>query len=329
MRILVAGATGAIGKKLIPLLVEAGHSVTGMTRSPEKANRLRAAGAHAAVVDALDAAAVATSVEQAKPEVIIHELTAIPLDLDPRKFEEQFRTTNRLRTEGTDHLLAAAQASGARRIIAQSYAGWPYERTGGAIKSEDDPLDPNPPAALRDILKAIRHLEYAVLEAGGIEGLVLRYGSFYGPGNAIGKDGVVAEQLRHRRFPIIGGGTGIWSFIHIDDAARATLAAAERGAPGIYNIVDDDPAPVSEWLPTLAHIVGAKPPLRIPAWLGRLAIGEQGVVLMRDIRGASNRKAKRDLGWKPQWPSWREGFRNAFSDNGTPARASHSQMIAY
>lgn len=328
MRVLVAGATGAIGKRLIPLLVQAGHSVTGMTRSPDKAGGLRAAGAEAAVVDALDAAAVAIAVERARPDAIIHELTAILADLDPRKFEEQFRLTNRLRTEGTDHLLAAARSSGVRRFIAQSYAGWPYARTGGTVKTEDDPLDPNPPAAFRGILKAIRHLESAVLQASGIEGLVLRYGSFYGPGNAIGENGAVVEQLRHRRFPVIGGGTGVWSFIHIDDAARATLAAVERGAPGIYNIVDDDPAPVSEWLPTLARIVGAKPPLRMPAWLGRLAIGEQGVVMMRDIRGASNRKAKRDLGWQPQWPTWRDGFRHALSDRGTPARASQSQMIA-
>ena len=328
MRVLVAGATGAIGKRLIPLLVQAGHSVTGMTRSPDKASRLRAAGADAAVVDALDAAAVAIAVERAKPEVIVHELTAIPPDLDPRKFEEQFQLTNRLRTEGTDHLLAAARSSGVRRFIVQSYAGWPYERTGGTVKTEDDPLDPNPPAALRDTLEAIRHLESVVLQASGIEGLVLRYGSFYGPGNAIGENGAIAGQLWHRRFPIIGGGGGVWSFIHIDDAAQATLAAVERGAPGIYNIVDDDPAPVSEWLPTLARIVGAKSPLRIPAWLGRLSIGEHGVVMMTDTRGASNRKAKRDLGWQPQWPSWRDGFRHALSDSGAPARASQSQMIA-
>ena len=222
MRVFLAGATGAIGKRLIPLLVRAGHSVTGMTRSAEKAAGLRAAGADAAIVDALDAAAVALAVERAKPEVIVHELTSIPPALDLRKFEEQFQLTNRLRTEGTDHLLAAAHSTGVRRFVAQSYAGWPYSRVGGAVKTEDDPLDPTPPAALRETLRAIQHLESAVLQARGIEGIVLRYGGFYGPGNAIGEDGTLVEQVRHRRVPIIGGGSGVWSFIHIDDAARAT-----------------------------------------------------------------------------------------------------------
>ena len=310
MRVFLAGATGAIGRRLLPLLLKAGHSVTGTTRSAEKAAGLRAAGADAAVVDALDPAAVALAAQRARPEAIIHELTAIPPALDFRKFKEQFELTNRLRTEGTDHLLAAARSTGVRRFVAQSYAAWPYARVGGAVKTEDDPLDPTPPAALRDTLRAIQHLESAVLQARGIEGIVLRYGGFYGPGNAISENGTLVEQVRHRRVPIIGGGTGVWSFIHIDDAARATVAAVERGSPGIYNIVDDEPAAVAEWLPELARILGAKPPLRLPAWLGRLAIGEQGVVMMRDIRGASNAKAKRELGWQPQWSSWRDGFRN-------------------
>jgi nucleoside-diphosphate-sugar epimerase len=328
MRVFLAGATGAIGKRLVPLLVQAGHSVTGTTRSREKAGSLRAAGADAVIVDALDPVAVASAVERAKPEVIVHELTAIPPDLDPRRFEEQFRLTNRLRTEGADHLLAAARAAGVGRFIAQSYAGWPYARTGGPVKTEDDPLDPNPPAALRETLRAIQHLESAVLQAPGMEGVILRYGGFYGSGTSIGEGGVIVEQVRRRRFPVVGGGAGVWSFIHIDDAARATAAAVERGAPGIYNIVDDDPAPVADWLTGLARIIGAKPPLRLPAWLGRLAIGAHGVVMMTDVRGASNGKAKRELHWRPQWTSWRDGFKSVLSDAGEPGHAPRPEMLA-
>jgi nucleoside-diphosphate-sugar epimerase len=328
MRVFFAGATGAIGKRLVPFLVQAGHLVTGMTRSRGKAGSLRAAGADAAIVDALDPVAVASAVERAKPEVIVHELTAIPPDLDPRRFEEQFRLTNRLRTEGTDHLLAAARAAGVRRFIAQSYAGWPYARTGGPVKTEDDSLDPNPPAAFRETLAAIQHLESAVLQASGLEGVILRYGGFYGPGTSIGEDGAIVEQVRRRRFPVVGGGTGVWSFIHIDDAARATVAAVERGPPDICNIVDDDPAPVAEWLPALARIIGAKPPLLLPAWLGRLAIGGHGVVMMTDVRGASNSKAKREFHWRPQWTSWLDGFKSALSDSGEPAHAPRPEMLA-
>lgn len=315
MRVFLAGASGAIGKRLIPLLLEAGHSVTGTTRTPGKAEEIRAAGAEAAVVDALDAEAVAEAVERSRPDAIIHELTAIPAEFDVRKFAEQFRLTNRLRTEGTDHLLAAARRSGVRRFVAQSYAGWPYARTGGPVKTESEPLDPKPPEGLRETLGAIQHLEAAVLEASGMEGIVLRYGGFYGPGNAIGEGGAVLEQVRRRRFPVIGGGRGVWSFVHIEDAAAATVAALEHGAPGIYNIVDDDPAPVAEWLPQLARILGAKPPLHIPRWAGRLAIGKHGVVMMTEVRGASNAKAKRELGWRPRWASWRDGFRTGLSEN--------------
>jgi len=326
MRVFLAGATGAIGKRLLPLLVQAGHSVTGMTRTESKAADIRAAGAGAAVVDALDATAVANAVERATPEVIVHELTAIPQDLDVRKFEQQFKLTNRLRTEGTDNLLAAASRAGVKRVVAQSYAAWPYERTGGAVKTEADPLDPDPPAAMRETLHAIQHLESAVLHARGIDGTVLRYGGFYGPGNAIGEGGAVLEAVRHRRFPVIGGGTGIWSFIHIDDAARATVAAVERGAPGIYNITDDEPAPVSEWLPELAEILGAKTPFKLPAWIGRFVIGEHGVIMMTQIRGASNAKAKRDLGWKPLWTTWRDGFRDGLSEGR--AQTAYATAVA-
>jgi nucleoside-diphosphate-sugar epimerase len=325
MRVFVAGATGALGRRLVPILVQAGHSVMAMTRSPDKSSTIRATGAEPVIADALDPAAVTEAVIRAAPEVIVHELTEIPPALDLRKFEAQFRMTNRLRQEGTDHLLAAARAAGAWRFVAQSFAGWPYARTGGPVKNEEDPLDPNPPAALRAVLDAIRYLESAVTQAPGIEGIVLRYGGFYGPGNTMGEGGAALEEVRHRRFPVIGGGGGVWSFIHIDDAARATLAAIERGAPGIYNIVDDDPAPVSQWLPALAAAIGAKPPRRLPAWLGRLVIGEHGVSMMTQVRGASNAKAKRELNWQPVWGSWREGFRKALGDSfpETPPLTAH------
>ena len=331
MRVFVAGATGAIGRRLVPLLIADGHSVTGMTRSPGKRAELEKRGATAIVADALDARAVADAIERVRPEVLVHELTAIPAALDIRKFEEQFRLTNRLRTEGTDNLLAAARASGVRRFIAQSYAGW-YARTGGAVKTESDPLDTNPPAALRDTVDAIKHLESAVLNAAGIDGIVLRYGGLYGPGNGLSEGGVLSEQVRQRKFPIVGGGTGVWSFIHVDDAARATAAAVTHGAPGIYNIVDDDPAPVSQWLSTLAEIVGAKPPMRLPAWLARFVVGPLGIVMMTDVRGASNRKAKAELNWQPAWPSWRQGFRHGLGDTPalTPAASprTSSQLTA-
>jgi nucleoside-diphosphate-sugar epimerase len=313
MRIFVAGATGAIGHRLLPLLLGRGHQVTAMTRRPDRAAGLRAAGADPVVADALDREAVLAAVTAARPEVVVHELTDLAGMRDFRKFDEGFAATNRLRTEGTDHLLAAARAAGARRFLAQSFAGWPFARTGGPVKTEDDPLDPDPPAALRPTLDAIRYLEAAVLGAEGIEGLVLRYGGFYGPGTSAGEGGFMVQDLRRRRFPLVGDGTGVWSFIHIDDAAAATAAAVERGAPGIYQIVDDDPAPVSEWLPALAAAVGAPPPRRVPAWLGRLLGGEHAVVLMTEVRGAANAKARRELGWRPAHRSWRGGFRTALA----------------
>ena len=322
MRVFVAGAGGAIGRRLVRLLVHAGHSVTGMTRSENKAGAIRSAGAEPVIADALDGAAVQAAVMRARPEAIVHELTAIPAMLDFRHLAEQFEPTNRLRTAGTDNLIAAAQSAGVRRMVAQSYAGWPYARVGGRVKTEEDPLDPNPPAALRNSIRAIQHVESAVPRARGMEGLVLRYGGFYGPGNTLGEGGAMLNEVRRRRVPVIGGGTGIWSFVHIEDAARATLTAVERGRPGVYNIVDDEPAPVSEWLPTLARIVGAKPPLRLPAWIGRLAIGEAGVMMMTQARGASNDKAKRELGWRPIWASWRDGFREALTEIGTEKRVA-------
>jgi nucleoside-diphosphate-sugar epimerase len=319
MNVFVAGATGALGRRLVPLLVAGGHRVVAMTRSPAKAEGLRAAGAEPVVADALDRDAVLAAVGDARPEVVVHQLTALADMTDFRRFDEGFAATNRLRTEGTDHLIEAARAAGARRLVAQSFAGWPFARVGGPVKTEDDPLDPDPPAAVRRTLDAIRPLEAAVLGAEGLERVVLRYGGFYGPGTSAGAGGFIVEDLRRRRFPIIGAGTGVWSFIHIDDAASATAAAVERGAPGIYQIVDDDPAPVSAWLPALAEAVGARPPRRLPIWVARLVAGEHGVVLMTEARGAANAKAKRELGWRPAYPSWRQGFRTGL---GLPARSA-------
>jgi nucleoside-diphosphate-sugar epimerase len=309
MRIFVAGATGVLGRRLVPLLAADGHAVTAMTRSAGKAAGLRAAGARPVLADALDRDAVLRAVCAARPEVVVHEATALAGVTGLRRFDRGFAATNRLRTEGTDHLLAAARAAGARRFVAQSFAGWPFARTGGPVKTEDDPLDPDPPAELRRTLDAIRRLEAAVAGAGDLEGVVLRYGGFYGPGTSVGAGGYLVDDLRRRRVPIVGAGTGVWSFVHIDDAAAATVAAAERGGPGVYQVADDDPAPVSVWLPALAAAVGAGPPRRLPAWLGRLLGGEHAVVLMNEARGASNAKARRELGWRPAWPSWREGFR--------------------
>jgi 2-alkyl-3-oxoalkanoate reductase len=310
MKIYVAGATGALGTRLLPLLVARGHEITGTTRTPSKQDAIRALGARPAVVDALDPDAVARSVAEAEPEVVVHQLTALSGDFDLRHAERTFAETNRLRTEGTDHLLAAAQAVGARRVVAQSYAGWPFARTGGPVKREDDPLDPDPPAAMRETLAAIRHLERAVTEITWGEGLVLRYGGFYGPGTGLSRDpgASMAEPVRRRRFPVIGDGGGVWSFVHIEDAAAATAEAVERGAPGIYNVVDDDPAPVREWLPALAAALGAKPPRRLPRALARVLAGEAPTVMMTEVRGASNAKARSELGWQPHYASWRLGF---------------------
>jgi len=307
MRVFVAGATGAIGKQLVPRLVASGHDVSGMTSSEAKQVMIHEAGATPVVADALDPDQVANAVARARPDVIVHELTAIRA-LDLRHFDRDFALTNRLRTEGTDHLLSAGQAVGVQRFVAQSYAAWPYARTGGAVKTEDDPLDPSPAREMRASLAAIRQLEQAVLGAQWTDGIVLRYGAFYGPGTGMSPGGDQFELVRKRKFPMVGDGEGVWSFIHIADAGEATVAAIEHGSRGVYNITDDDPAPVAEWLPSLAQTLGAKQPMRVPRLIGRLFAGEAGVVMMTDIRGASNAKAKRELGWRPAHPSWRDGF---------------------
>jgi 2-alkyl-3-oxoalkanoate reductase len=310
MKVFVAGATGAIGKQLVPMLVERGHEVTGMTRSAAKADLIRSLGARPVVADALDPEAVAQALAEGEPEAVVHELTDLTGTF-ARNIDKAFATTNRLRTEGTDHLLAAAKAAGARRFIAQSFAGWPFKRVGGPVKDENDPLDDAPPKPVRQTLGAIRHLEDAVTRDGVIEGIALRYGGFYGPGTSLAVDppGELTELIRKRRFPVVGSGTGIWSMVHIEDAASATAAALERGEPGVYNVVDDDPVAVSVFVSEVANAVGAKPPRHLPRWVGRLLAGEAGVVMMTEIRGASNAKAKRELGWELRHPSWRQGFR--------------------
>jgi len=315
MRVFVAGATGALGRQLVPQLVEAGHKVTGMTRSESKVARLRDLGAEAVVADALDAESVGAAVATAEPGVVINQLTAISDDPDWRNPDKEFAATNRLRTEGTDILLSAAAAAGARRYIGQSFTGWPFARVGGPVKDEDAPLTDDPPKGVVEMLAAIRHLESAVTGAEGIEGVVLRYGGFYGPNTSLAADpdGSMVETVRKRKLPLVGKGAGVWSFIHIADAASGTVAAVDRGDPGIYAIVDDDPAPVSEWLPALAEALGAKKPMRVPAFVGRIAAGPAAVVMMNEIRGASNAKAKRELGWSPGFASWREGFVSGLS----------------
>ena len=307
MRVFIAGATGAVGSRLVPVLVAAGHEVVGTSRSAQHLATIESAGAHGVVIDGLDAASVRAAVLDARPDAIVHELSALGgVAPDLKHFDEQFAGTNALRTRGTDNLLAAAREAGVGRFVAQSFTGWPNERTGGRVKTEDDPLDPSPTAASRQTLDAIRYVERVTTQVGG---LALRYGGLYGPGNVIGRGGELLEMVKAGKLPLVGDGAGVWSFCHIDDAASATALAVTRGAPGVYNIVDDDPAPVSQWLPELARIIGAKPPRHVPAWVARPLIGGHGVSLMTQIRGSSNAKAKRELGWEPKYPSWREGFR--------------------
>jgi nucleoside-diphosphate-sugar epimerase len=314
MRIFIAGASGAIGRHLVPRLVARGHTVIGTTRSAAKLDALRALGAEPVVVDALDPDSVAEAVAKADPEVVVHQLTALSGPADFRNVPRMAAATDRLRTEGTDHLLAAARAVGARRVVAQSNAMW-MERTGGPAADESVPIEPNPPADAARSVAALRHLEDAVTGMTWGEGVALRYGGFYGPGTGISAEpgAVMAGYLRKRRFPIVGGGGGVWSLVHIEDAASATVAAIERGRPGIYHVADDDPAPVRVFLPELARALGAKPPRRVPAWLARLVAGEGAVSLMTSARGISSEKIKKDLGWTPRYPSWRTGFAEGLS----------------
>jgi nucleoside-diphosphate-sugar epimerase len=311
MKVFVAGATGAIGRQLVPRLVVAGHEVHAMTRSESKKAILDDLGAVPVVADALDPRQVTEAVAAAEPEVIVHELTAIPPALDLRHLDRDFALTNRLRTDGTDYLLSAGHTVGVRRFVAQSNGTFIYERTGGPVKSEEDPVDSSPARAMRETVTAIHHVEEAVLEALWTEGIVLRYGGFYGPGTSLSPGAEQVQMVRRRKFPLVGDGAGVWSFIHVADAADATLAAIERGTHGVYNVVDDDPAPVLEWLPALARELGAKRPIRVPRFIGRLFAGEAGVLMMTELRGASNAKAKHELAWRPEHPTWRLGFEAA------------------
>ncbi len=313
MRVFLAGATGAIGKRLVPMLVGAGHQVMAMTRTADKADGLRQLGAEPVVLDAFDRAGVIAAVRAAAPDAVVHQLTAIPETVDFRTFGESFAVTNRLRTEGLDNLLAGAHEAGAQHFIAQSFAGWPYAREGGPVKTEEDALDPAPSAGFRDTLAAIKTLEDRMSRESGLRCVALRYGILYGPGTSIAPGGAVYEAVKARKVPVVGGGGGIWSFTHIDDAAGSTVAALAREARGIFNAVDDEPAAVREWLPYLAKVVGAGRPWRVPAFIARWVIGRTGVEMMTEIRGASNAKAKRELGWQPAVPSWREGFRELAS----------------
>jgi nucleoside-diphosphate-sugar epimerase len=305
MRVFVVGASGAIGTRLVPQLIDRGHEVIGSARSPEKAERLRRLGAESVVLDALDARAVREAVGAAQPDAIVHQATALANAKWGRNFDKVFASTNQLRTKGTDALLAAAREAGVRRFVAQSFASYRYAREGGPVKTEDDPLDPTPPANARQSFAAMAYLDQTVTDAGGV---ILRYGGFYGAAN----DGLI-EPVRKRQYPIIGDGGGITSFIHLEDAAAATVLALEQDGPAIYNIVDDEPAPLREWLPVFAQALGAKPPRRFPAWLARLVAGEAAVVMGTTARGASNAKAKRELGWTLRYPSWRQGFAEVYA----------------
>jgi len=310
MKVFVAGASGAIGRPLVRQLVAAGHDVTGMTRREERAEEIRTAGATAAVCDALDATSLEIAVRGASPEVVIHELTALPPRLDYRAKDDPLEPTNRLRREGTRNLVAAARAAGARRLVAESVAFF-YAPEGDWVKDEEAPLFLDAPAPFGNGAAALADLEQQVLGAQGIEGVVLRYGWLYGPGTYYAHDGSLTEDALRRRAPIVGKGTGTFSFVHVEDAASATVAALDRGSPGAYNVVDDDPAPMREWAPVFAEAVGAKKPLRVPVWLARLVAGAGAASMATQLRGASNVKAKRELGWRPRYPSWREGFRDA------------------
>ncbi len=312
MRVFIAGGTGAIGKVLVPLLVENGHEVIVLARGEHKVEEVEAMGAKAAAADPLDREELTAAIRSAEPEVIMHQLTALSGAGNFRKFDEEFALTNRFRTEVTDTMLAAARMVGARRFIAQSFCGWPFAREGGPVKTEEDPLDANPPASFSKTLAAIRRLEDTIQRTTETEALALRYGMLYGPGTGFARDGSIVDLVRKRRMPIIGDGAGTWSFIHVQDVARATVAAMSRAEPGVYNVVDDDPAPVSTWLPYLADVLDARPPRKLPAWLGKIAIGDGGVSMMTRIRGGSNAKAKREFEWRPIYPTWRRGFVEEF-----------------
>jgi nucleoside-diphosphate-sugar epimerase len=302
MHVYVAGGSGAVGRRLVAELVRRRHRVTATTTTPGKLADLQRLGAHGVVVDGLQAAAVGAAVAMARPDAVVHQMTALSGSIDPKHFDRSFALTNRLRTAGLDHLIAAAEASGVEHVVVQSFTGWPNSRSGSWIKAEDDPLDPDPPAAQRESLDAITYLEKATAK---VDGTALRYGTLYGAA-----DDPLLAMVRKRRFPIVGGGTGYSSMVHLDDAVTATVLVLEDRVRGVFNIVDDEPAPASQWLPYLADCLGAKPPLRLPIWAARLIAGEAAVSMLTRTRGSSNARAKRALDWRLRWPSWREGFKH-------------------
>ncbi len=310
MRVFVAGATGVIGRSLVPKLVAAGHEVTGMTRSESKTPALREAGAEPVIADAFDRERLREVIAASSPEVVVNELTDMPRAVNPRKLREQFARHDRLRSEGVVNLVDAARDAGARRVVAQSIASV-YAPRATAVKQEDDPLYLDAPFPWRRSIEAVQVLEQTVTGQEGLEGVILRYGYLYGPGTWFASDGSIAEMVRRRRYPIVGSGQGWFSFVHVDDAANATVAAVERGAPGIYNVVDEDPARVRDWLPVYADALGAAPPRRVPKLLALLVAGRVAVIVMTEQRGAVNAKAKAELGWEPGWTTWRKGFREA------------------
>jgi nucleoside-diphosphate-sugar epimerase len=309
MRVFLAGASGAIGRPLVRQLVAAGHEVTGMTRRHERAEQIRAAGANAVVCDAFEAAALEEAVRAAAPDVVINELTSLPQRYDPRR-ASFYEATNRVRSEGGRNLLAAARAASARRFITQSIS-FLYAPEGDWVKDEEARPFDHAPGHFGPSVRVLLEHERAVVESPDLDGMVLRYGQFYGPGTYFARDGHVGRETRRCLFPVIGEGTGVFSFIHVEDAAGATVAALERGAPGVFNVADDEPAPLHEWLPVYAAALGARPPWRAPAWLVRLVAGRAVAENALSFRGASNAKAKRELGWQPRYQSWRQGFREA------------------
>jgi nucleoside-diphosphate-sugar epimerase len=324
MRVFVAGATGVIGRRLVPRLIEAGHTVTVMTRNLSRAKGLAFLGAEPVACDVYDVKGLEAALGKAKPDVVVHQLTALPKAIDPRKLEEQLAANDRIRVEGTRNLVRAAALAGARRMVAQSIA-FVYTPEGGPVKDEDAPLWLDAPWPWRRSVEAVAELERRVMSAGGVEGVVLRYGYFYGPGTAYAADGSVADLVRTRQFPIAGRGSGVFSFVHVDDAASATVSALEHGQPGIYNIVDDEPSPVRDWLPVYAKALGAPAPRKVPAFLARLMAGRYGLYYMTEQRGASNERAKWELGWSPAFPTWRTGFQEAL---GNPREEAYTSLAA-
>jgi nucleoside-diphosphate-sugar epimerase len=325
MRVFVAGATGAIGRRLVPQLISRGHRVVGTTARRDRLEAVSRLGAEPLVMDGLDAGAVRDAVTRAKPDAIVHQMTGLSGNPDIKHFDRWFAQTNHLRTRGTRQLLDAATLAGVEQVIVQSFTGWTNSRTGAAVKTEDDPLDPEPATAQAQSLAAIRFLERAVLDASLDAAAALRYGVLYGPGASE----MLVAGVRKRRWPIVGDGGGVWSWIHVDDAAAATVAALERGSRGIYNVVDDDPAEVAQWLPHLAQVLGAKPPRRVPTWVGKLVVGDVGVRWMTEARGASNQNAKRELGWRPRYRSWRDGFEHGLDvDLPEPAELDYSLRVS-